>query len=157
MAALLIVGGGAIVSSADAESPPDPSTANLEPERRGPALISVTSADLGLEAELRSGRLDQEAEISEFPLASSISGKVPGSRMTYTLDILDSAADLNWIIDADGLDPSPAGHHVGHLGDATEIVGKKDGVKFSLVLDKAVTVSQADALVDGLRFREVQR
>ncbi|MFV0315506.1 MAG: hypothetical protein ACK5O2_00895 [Microthrixaceae bacterium] len=80
-----------------------------------------------------------------------------GYGIHQSLDVLDSAADLDWIVSSDGLEGVADQIWVGRIGETSEIVGVADDVKFSLLLFDSIDDDQLRDVASTIRFRPVGR
>jgi hypothetical protein len=133
------------------------------PSREGPEgfTIELPALDDQLGTRPLTQLADPKVDIeSAGPLivASSVSGTVNDSEAPYTLDILDSRSSVDEIVKLDGLEPLTDTTNWAVFrhpeGATTEIVGKVDGVLFSLIVGEELTAKEAATLVASLGVEE---
>lgn len=145
------------IAHAGADAPPDPEAASLGAARRGPEVVSASSEDLNLAGVPLEGRLAEMAEPDARSVTASLVGETQPEGVSYTLEILDSAADLQWIIESDGLERRRQGLFTGTLASASEIVGEIGEIKYAILLSAAFSPQRLLEIADSLQLDAEER
>jgi hypothetical protein len=115
----------------------------------------ISSAALGIDAETVTAHLAPEAEPDARSVTASLVGRTAQEGISYSFEVLDSAADLEWIVQSDGLREIGDQVYAGAVGEAAEIVGTVDRVKFAVTLLEPLPDADLAEIVDSISFEEV--